>query len=173
MVAIANTGSLGAAIRDREFMRDTAYRDWDNCLFQLKSHRPMERDLFDYLKSHGLQPDQEVPYHEDPLVPELPGGPWDYQAASRVVGCNGCICRSAGGFCFGDKFRLNINRSSISGVYLLIPLCALLSRGIPALATLIAYLCTPFSLPLFSFPRHPVLRTQIVVSNCSKPSSNR
>lgn len=44
----------------------------------------MERDLFDYLKSNGLQPDQEVPYHEDSLMPELPGGPWDYPSARRT-----------------------------------------------------------------------------------------
>ncbi|KAJ9158123.1 Ribonuclease H [Coniochaeta hoffmannii] len=73
-----------AAVRDRELMRDTAYRDWDNCPFHLKSERPMERDLFDYLKSNGLQPDQMVLDHEDRLLPELPGGPWDYPSASRT-----------------------------------------------------------------------------------------
>ncbi len=65
-------------------MRDTAYRDWNSCLFQLRSQRPMERDLFDYLKSNGLQPEQEVPYHENHLMPELPGGPWDYPSARRT-----------------------------------------------------------------------------------------
>jgi len=44
----------------------------------------MERDLFDYLKSNGLQPDQMVLDHEDRLLPELPGGPWDYPSASRT-----------------------------------------------------------------------------------------
>ncbi len=65
-------------------MRDAAYRDWDNCLFHLKSERPMERDLLNYLKSNGLQPDQMVFHHEDHLMPELPGGPWDYPSASRT-----------------------------------------------------------------------------------------
>jgi hypothetical protein len=63
---------LGAAVKDRELMRDTAYRDWVSCLFHLN------------LKSNGLQPDQMVSYPEDHLMPELPGGPWDYPSASRT-----------------------------------------------------------------------------------------
>lgn len=65
-------------------MRDLAYRDWDTCPFHLKSERPMERDLLNYLKASGVQPERVVPWYEGELHPVLPGGPWDYPSASKT-----------------------------------------------------------------------------------------
>lgn len=67
-------------------MRDWAYRDWDNNPFHLKAERPMERDLFSHLKSMGIQPERvrSIPPAEDSLMPDLPGGPWDYPSATRT-----------------------------------------------------------------------------------------
>ncbi|KXX82087.1 Ribonuclease H [Madurella mycetomatis] len=74
------------AAKDRELMRDWAYRDWDNNPFHLKAERPMERDLFNHLKSIGIQPERvrSIPSVEDSLMPDLPGGPWDYPSATRT-----------------------------------------------------------------------------------------
>ncbi|PKS08598.1 hypothetical protein jhhlp_004984 [Lomentospora prolificans] len=72
------------AVRDREYMRASAYPDWQDCLFHLKSERPMERDLLNYFKECGVQPEEAVLVHEDQLMPALPGGPWDYWPLWRM-----------------------------------------------------------------------------------------
>jgi VIT1/CCC1 family predicted Fe2+/Mn2+ transporter len=74
----------GVAIRDREYMRDWAYRDWDHDLFHLRSERGMERDLLNSLKAKGLRPQPLVSTEEDRLLPSLPAGPWDIHSARKT-----------------------------------------------------------------------------------------
>lgn len=68
---------IGIAIRDREFMRESALRDWDKNPFHLKSQRETERDLLEDLKAKGIHPNQMVSVEEARVLPHLPGGPWD------------------------------------------------------------------------------------------------
>lgn len=65
-------------------MRSTAYQDWRNNPFHLKSEREMELDLFSHLQSQGVQPEAYVLSDEDKHLPSLPGGEWDYVSASRI-----------------------------------------------------------------------------------------
>ena len=75
---------IGIAIRDREFMRELALRDWDKNPFYLKSQREMERDLLEDLKAKGIHPNQMVSVEEARVLPHLPGGPWDSPSALRT-----------------------------------------------------------------------------------------
>ncbi|KAK3393404.1 hypothetical protein B0H63DRAFT_458145 [Podospora didyma] len=71
------------ALRDREFMRDAGYRDWANNPFLLRSERPMERQLLSHLSGHGILPERGVAPAENDLMPDMPGGPWDYPSSAR------------------------------------------------------------------------------------------
>jgi len=73
----------GTAVRDRECMRDQAYRDWKSNPFHLKSEREMEHGLFEYLQAQGVEPEAQMLTDEDRLTPTLPGGPWDYPSSQR------------------------------------------------------------------------------------------
>jgi hypothetical protein len=75
---------IGIAIRDREFMKELALRDWDSNPFLLKSQREMERDLLEDLKAKGINPNQIIPPEESRVLPHLPGGPWDFHSALRT-----------------------------------------------------------------------------------------
>lgn len=75
---------IGIAIRDREFMRESALRDWDKNPFHLKSQRETERDLLEDLKAKGIHPNQMVSVEEARVLPHLPGGPWDSPSALRT-----------------------------------------------------------------------------------------
>ena len=44
----------------------------------------MERQLLSYLKSSGIVPEQGVPHKQNHLLPELPGGPWDFPSAAKT-----------------------------------------------------------------------------------------
>ncbi|KAK0649221.1 hypothetical protein B0T16DRAFT_456651 [Cercophora newfieldiana] len=70
------------AVRDRDCMRDLAYRDWQNNPFHLKSEREMERGLFEYLRAQGVEPESEMAT-DDRVTSTLPGGPWDYPSSQR------------------------------------------------------------------------------------------
>lgn len=74
---------IGTAVRDRECMRDLAFRDWPNNPFHLKSEREMERGLLEYLRAQGVEPAQMATEEENRVSPVLPGGPWDYPSAER------------------------------------------------------------------------------------------
>ncbi|KAK0611885.1 hypothetical protein B0T14DRAFT_337850 [Immersiella caudata] len=71
------------AVRDRECMRDLAYRDWNSCPFHIKSEREMERGLLEYLQTQGVEPEQMATGDDEGLSPTLPGGPWDYPSSRR------------------------------------------------------------------------------------------
>ena len=75
---------IGTAVRDREYMREWALRDWDRDPFFLKSEKEMEQDLLKDLKTRGIQPVQMHTAEEDRILPQLPGGPWDFPFAKRI-----------------------------------------------------------------------------------------
>jgi len=74
--------TIGIAVRDRECMRDLAFRDWPNNPFHLKSEREMERGLLEYLQKQGVEPAQMV-LDEDEVMATMPGGPWDYPSSQQ------------------------------------------------------------------------------------------
>ncbi|KAJ4182273.1 hypothetical protein NW759_017144 [Fusarium solani] len=71
------------AIRDREFMREWAQREWRTNPFMLKSRRDMERQLLDDLKKK-FRPKQVLTKSEDAALPALPLGPWDHKSMARA-----------------------------------------------------------------------------------------
>ncbi|KAL8320649.1 hypothetical protein RB597_007083 [Gaeumannomyces tritici] len=73
------------AVRDREYMREWAQRDWPGNPFHLKSERPLERGLLDTLKARGIDP---IPMHHlyksDDGPEQMPGGPWDFDSRTKT-----------------------------------------------------------------------------------------
>lgn len=71
-------------MRDRDFMRDCAHRDWKVNPFVLRSNREMEGVLLKSLKAKGIRPDPLVPPEEDRHLPTFPGGPWDLPSSLEL-----------------------------------------------------------------------------------------
>ncbi|KAL8382205.1 hypothetical protein RB595_006133 [Gaeumannomyces hyphopodioides] len=73
------------AVRDREYMREWAQRDWSGNPFHLKDERPLERDLLDTFKERGIDPVPVLrPYSYDDGPEQMPGGPWDFASRTKT-----------------------------------------------------------------------------------------
>jgi hypothetical protein len=74
----------GDAVRDREYMRDCAKRDWKANPFMLHSTNIMESGLMDSLKRKGVNPNAVITHSVDRKRPTLPGEPWDFRSSLRA-----------------------------------------------------------------------------------------